>query len=96
MILEGGETVRGFVCGQYLGYDGVAVLTNRRLVFANNRTFSPEVTSIGVDGITEVKGWAESNRATLRVTGTTGIHVLGDIAEVDRAQTFANALRSIA
>ena len=95
MVLELGEIVSDFVCGQYLGYDGVAVLTNRRLVFANNRTFAPEVTSIALAGITAVKGWAESNRATLRVSGTTGVQVLGDIAEVDRAQAFATTLRSI-
>ena len=72
-----------------------AVLTDRRLIFANNRTFAPEIASLPRSAIGGVKGWAESNRATLRVDGASGQLVLGDIAEVDRAQEFANTLRGL-
>ena len=95
MVLESGEVVRDFVCGQYLGHDGVAVLTDRRLILANNRTFSPEVQTVPASDVTAVKGWVEGKRATLRITANDVEAVLGDIAEVDRAQEFAQALRSI-
>jgi len=92
--MEAGEVVEAIVCGQYQGHDGVAVLTNRRLVVANSRTFAPEIDSLSFAELSDVKGWAESGKATLRFSGGPRALVLGDIAEVDAAQTFAGALRS--
>jgi len=82
------------VCGEYLAHDGVAVVTNQRVLFANSRTFSPEITSVALGDVTDVKGWADSGRATLRVSTTSSDLVIGDIKEVDGAQSFAAALRS--
>jgi hypothetical protein len=94
MALEPGELVRAVVCGEYLAHDGVAVLTDKRILFINSRTFAPDMDSIPLAAITDVKGWAESNRATLRVSGAGLAHVLGDIKEIDAAQAFAVAVRA--
>ena len=94
LALEPGEQVQALVCGEYLAHDGVAVLTDRRLILANSRTFAPEVTALALEAVSDVKGWADSGKATLRFTGASDTLVLGDIAEVDAAQAFAGALRS--
>ena len=94
MSLEHGEQVRAMVCGEYLAHDGVAVLTDRRVVFANARTFAPDVHAAALNTLTEVKGWAEKGRATLRIASATTSFVIGDIKEVDAAQGFAAAVRS--
>ena len=92
--LEPGEQVRALVCGEYLAHDGVAVLTDRRVVLANSRTFAPEINDMALTAVSDVKGWADSGRATLRFSGDAGTLVLGDIKEVDGAQAFAAAVRS--
>ena len=91
--LEPGEQVQALVCGEYLADDGVAVLTDRRLVLANSRTFAPEVHSLPLRSIKDVKGWVDSARATLRFSGKDRAFVIGDIKEVESAQAFAAAVR---
>jgi len=93
LSLDEGEMVTGLVCGEYLGHDGVAVLTTSRIVFANSRTFAPDVDSVPISTVQEVKGWIESNRATLEVTTATGAFVVGGIKELDAAQMLASELR---
>jgi len=82
------------VCGEVLAHDGVAVLTDRRIVFANSRTFAPEIQSIQLSSVEDVKGWADSGRATLRFTAKGSTTVIGDIKEVDDTQAFAAAVRA--
>jgi len=94
MALADGEEVTGFVCGQFMGEDGVAVLTDRRVLCINGRTFAPDQDSIGLGELTDVKGWIEGNRATLQITGGGHALVVGDIREVESAQKFAGDLRS--
>jgi len=72
----------------------VAVLTDRRLVLANSRTFAPEIMVVPLQSVQDVKGWADSGRATLRVTSIGNTAVIGDIKEVDAAQAFAAAVRA--
>ena len=91
--LEPGEQVQALVCGEYLADDGVAVLTDRRLVLANSRTFAPEVHSLPPRSIKDVKGWVDSARATLRFSGKDRAFVIGEIKEVESAQAFAAAVR---
>ena len=93
-FLEPGERVQAIVAGQYLAHDGIALVTDSRVLFANGRTFSPEVHAVSLSEVTDVKGWAESSRATLRVTAGQAMMVIGDIAEVNLAQSFAVAVRS--
>ena len=92
--LEDGETVQAMVCGEYLAHDGVAVLTDRRVIVANSRTFAPEIDSVPIAEVADIKGWADSGRATLRVSSASASLVIGDIKEVDAAQNFAAAVRS--
>ncbi len=91
--LEADEPVEALICGEYLADDGVAVLTDRRVIVANSRTFAPEIHSMPLTSISDVKGWADSGRATLRFSSTDGVVVLGDIKEVESAQAFAAAVR---
>jgi hypothetical protein len=91
--LEPGEQVQALICGEYLADDGVAVLTDRRVILANSRTFAPEIHSMPLASINDVKGWADSGRATLRFFGEDGAFVVGGIKEVESAQTFASAVR---
>lgn len=92
-VLEPGEQVQALICGEYLADDGVAVLTDRRLVLANSRTFAPEVHSLPLRSIKDVKGWVDSARATLRFSGKDRAFVIGEIKEVESAQAFAAAVR---
>ena len=92
--LEDGEIVQAMVCGEYRAHDGVAVLTDRRVILANSRTFAPEIDSIPIGEVADIKGWADSGRATLRVSSSSTSLVIGDIKEVDGAQNFAAAVRS--
>jgi len=91
--LEPGEQVQALVCGEFMADDGVAVLTDRRVLMANSRTFAPEIQSMPLTAVNDVKGWADSGRATLRFSSLDGVLVLGDIHEVDSAQAFAGAVR---
>jgi hypothetical protein len=92
--LEPGEQVQLVVCGEYQAFDAVAVLTDRRIVIANSRPYAPEFASMPIADHPEVKGWAESGRATLRLTSPSNTLVIGDIKEVDGAQSFAAAVRA--
>ena len=94
LSMDDGEKVQGFICGQYLGHDGVAVLTDRRVLCVNSRTFAPDGDAIALSELTEVKGWIEGNRATLQVSGAGLDLVIGDVREVETAQKFAGDLRS--
>lgn len=94
MALEDGEQVHGMLCGEYLGHDGVAVLTNRRVLCINARTFAPDQDSIMLSNLDDVRGWIESNRATLQIKGASQELVIGDVKEVEAAQKFAGDLRA--
>lgn len=94
LALEDGEQVQGMVCGEYLAHDAVAVLTDRRVLCINSRTFAPDQDSIAFADLDDVKGWIEGNRATLQVTGGAVDIVIGDIKEVETAQRFAGDLRT--
>ena len=91
--LEPGEQVQALVCGEYLADDGVAVLTDRRVILANSRTFAPEIHSMPLASIIDVKGWADSGRATLRFSSEDAAFVVGDIKEVESAQAFVGVVR---
>jgi hypothetical protein len=94
MALEDSEQVQGLICGEYLGHDAVAVLTDRRVLCINSRFFAPDQDSIALTDLVDVKGWIEGNRATLLVTGGAVDFVIGDINEVETAQQFAGNLRT--
>ncbi len=94
MALEDGEQVQGLICGEYLGHDAVAVLTDRRVLCINDRAFAPDQDSIALSELADVKGWIEGNRATLQVTGGAIDLVIGDVKEVETAQRFAGDLRT--
>lgn len=95
LSLESAESVNALVCGEVAGYDAVAVLTDGDLVVANARPFAPEVVRLGRADVLDVKGWIESNRATLQITATGDrTIVIGEIREVETAQKLAGDLRS--
>lgn len=92
-LLGDGEKVEAVVCGEYYGNDAVLVVTDQRALTVSTRPYKPDTDSIPRTAITEVNGWIESNRATLRIAGRDHNVVIGDIAELDDAQNVAKILR---
>ena len=92
-LLDDGEQVEAVVCGEYFGNVAVLVVTDQRALAVSTRPYKPDTDSIPRTAVTEVNGWIESNRATLRIAGLDHDVVIGDIAELDHAQNVAKILR---
>ncbi|MSW91332.1 MAG: hypothetical protein F2812_06995 [Actinobacteria bacterium] len=80
-LLDGDEVVDVLVQGRFGGEDGVAVATDRRVLFVNDREWKPDVQSLPyVHGLV-VKGWQNDRTASLifEFEGrTTTIEQIGD------------------
>ena len=92
-LLDDDEQVEAVVCGEYHGHDAVLVVTGQRALSVSTRPYKPDTKSIDRTAIGEVNGWIESNRATLRLVGQDQEIVVGDIKELDDAQSVAKILR---
>lgn len=68
--LETGERVEALAVGRLEGAPAAAVLTDRRLVLANQREWNPTVASFGVNGALSVQGWEDAQGATMVFTAT--------------------------
>ena len=88
------ETVEIVVCGRFLANDAVAVLTNTRLIVANDRQWDPEIVSLDNLVGLKVEGWVERRSATLRLTHGTDTHVVDRINDTAVAEALADALRA--
>lgn len=82
------------VGGRFLGHDGVAILTDRRLLLANGRSWDPEIVSIEALSTLGVEGWVERRAATLRLTDGADVHVIDRINDTGVAESLASALRA--
>lgn len=89
-----GETVEIALGGRFLGHDGVAILTDRRLLLANGRSWDPEIVSVDALSTLGVEGWVERRSATLRLTDGADVHVIDRINDTGVAESLANALRA--
>jgi hypothetical protein len=64
-VLEPGEVAEAVVQGEYQHRPAVVVLTDRRVLVANDRRWSPDVRSFAFDPTLVVHGWQDERRATL-------------------------------
>jgi hypothetical protein len=93
-LLEDGERAEAVVQGEYQHRPGVAVLTDRRLIVANDRRWAPDVRSLECDEHLVVHGWQDDRRATLVfVVDQVGI-VLSSISDRPLARDLAARVRS--
>lgn len=64
-VLEPGEVAEAVVQGEYQHRPAVVVLTDRRVLVANDRRWAPDVRSFAFDPALVVHGWQDERRATL-------------------------------
>ncbi len=93
-LLEHGEQVEAIVQGELQHRPAVAVLTDRRVVVANDRRWRPDVRTFPLDPTLVVHGWQDERRATLVfVAGGTGT-VLHAISDRPLARDLAQRIRA--
>ncbi|MGH9187985.1 MAG: hypothetical protein ACRD0U_19595, partial [Acidimicrobiales bacterium] len=80
-MLAEGEIVECLIQGRVNGADGVAVLTNTRLLLVSSREWKPEVIELPVDAQLAVQGWQDNRTAALvmqRADQQATIDLVGD------------------
>ena len=92
-VLDEGEVAEQLIQGSYLGKNAVAVLTDRRLLFVNDKEWKPDIRSIELDDALTVAGMGDERSATLTFSG------VGDPAELSgidagHAREFAHRVRT--
>ncbi len=93
-LLENGEVAEAVVQGEYQHRPGVVVLTDRRVLVANDRRWAPDVRTLPLDPALVVHGWQDDRRATL-VFVLDGIGVLvGAISDRPLARDLAQRVRA--
>jgi hypothetical protein len=93
-LLEDGERAEAVVQGEYQHRPGVAVLTDRRLIIANDRRWAPDVRSLEFDQRLVVHGWQDDRRATLVFVVDHAGMVLSSISDRPLARDLAGRVRS--
>jgi hypothetical protein len=93
-LLEPGEVAEAVVQGEYQHRPAVVVLTDRRVVVANDRRWAPDVRTFGFTHGLGVHGWQDDRRATL-VFGLHGVGVVVDaISDRPLARDLAQRVRA--
>jgi hypothetical protein len=93
-LLEDGERAEAVVQGEYQHRPGVAVLTDRRLIIANDRRWAPDVRSLEFDQRLVVHGWQDDRRATLVFVVDHAGMVLSSISDRPLARDLAGRVRT--
>jgi hypothetical protein len=92
--LDEDELVEVLVSGRFRGEDGVAVVTQRRLILANDREWKPDVVEVALSPGLSVQGWQDDKTASL-VFQRQGLAVTIDqIGEREMAQRMAAVVRA--
>jgi len=94
VLLEEGELVECLVAGKVNELDGVAVLTDRRLLLHNDRQWAVDQLSLPVDAALGVQGLADGGTATLTFTREAIAVPVSRIADVPLAQELAQRVRA--
>jgi hypothetical protein len=94
VLLGDGETVECVVQGQLYGANAVALLTNRRLLFVNEREFKPDVVDVTLDATVTVQGWQDERAAALLVQRNEVSAQIERIADKPLAQELAQRIRA--
>lgn len=63
--LDEGEIVQLAVGCRFLGADGVIVVTDRRMLIANDRAWEPDVVPVALEPGLTVQGWQDDRSAAL-------------------------------
>jgi len=92
--LADGERVELIVQGTWLGRTAVGVLTDRRLVVANDREWKPDIRSVETGPGLVVQGWGDERSASLHLSGAGEPVGIADIGDAGLARELAQALRA--
>jgi hypothetical protein len=93
-LLEDGEVVEVLVQGRMGGEDAVAVATDRRVLFVNDREWKPEVQSLPYRRGMVVKGWQDDRTASLVFELEGRITSIEQIGDRELAQRVATVVRA--
>lgn len=94
VLLREGEIVECVVQGQLFGSNAVALLTNARLLFVNDREFRPDVVEFAVDASISVQGWQDERAAALLVQRGDQSAQIERIGDKQLAQELAQRIRA--
>lgn len=94
VLLEAGELVECVVQGKVNDLDGVAVLTDRRILVLNDRQWQPDQISFAYDAALGVQGIAEGGSATLTLQRDGVMARIVRIGDVPLAQEAAQRIRA--
>lgn len=100
-LAEEGEVVECVLQGRFLDADGALVLTNKRLLFVNDKQWKPDVHSVAITSAVTVQGWQDDRTAALVVhdagagAGAAGVPLTIDrIPDRPLAQEMAGRIRA--
>jgi hypothetical protein len=92
-ILNDGETVHELVIGRVYAHPGIAVLTNQRLLLANEREYKPDLVEIAVAPPLTVSGMQDDRAASLVFGAGDFSVVIDSIRDKELAQQMASTVR---
>jgi hypothetical protein len=92
--LEPGERVEVLVQGKVHGEDGAAVLTDRRIVLANDREWKPEIEVVPLGPGLTVQGWQDDRAASLTFERGGNRVMIEQVGDRELAQRLAVAARA--
>jgi hypothetical protein len=93
-LLDEGEVIEVLVQGRFRGEDGAAVLTDRRLVVANDREWKPDIEIVELGPGLTVQGWQDDRSAALVFQRGERTTTIDQIGERDLAQRMAALVRA--
>ncbi len=93
-MLETGERVEALALGRFEGAPAAAVLTDRRLVLANQREWDPTVAAFGVNGALSVRGWEDAQGATMVFTAAGRAATFDAVTDKQPAYDLVHRLRA--
>ena len=91
--LEVGESVLAAAVGRFQGADAVIVITDRRMLVANDRAWEPDVVPVALEPGLTVQGWADGRNAVLRFERDAVELVVDRIADAEVAREIAGVVR---
>lgn len=94
VLLREGEVVHSLVVGQVLGVDGVAALTDQRLIFVTEREWKPDVFELPVDATLTVKGMQDDRTASLTFQHGPHSAAIDKISDRPLAMEMAQRIRA--
>jgi hypothetical protein len=94
-LLDEGEAVRAVIQGRFREVDGIAALTDTRILLVNAREWDPDVVSVPVTSSLAVQGWQDDRVAALVFTDGEASHTIDRIPDRPLAIEFAQLIRGL-